>query len=489
MDKKYTNILVFMFLLALLPLVSSNENYTNMNDTFWNFTTIYNSEGVYNNGSLIIGNVNGSIDEVMLFNRSLSDYEIGSISNSTFSRFFPTGEMFFDNLNLGANGTFDLAIPSCQQLNGSNISFKFNNGIVRYLNSFCMFDNYIFKNSNNNANLTLILDSENYKFYSPIIYGNININIEDERIMANFSNIINAPLNILTNSSLLNTTLANSLCPYNSTIQNATFYMMNNETNFINNSISCKKNNQYSLIVINTDTNSKNVTANLSLTNGSIFYPYSSITNYLTGEVIPITNGIAQLGIMDSYQEGGVNNILYLTSEPPTYSNPQASQTQASKSTDFSLDVNDDIALEPNGYYIFSTDNSGTWENESLKYFTTTPEIIVNTKDLNSIIGTTVHYTWYLVDNEGLTTSTEIYSLITTQPIDCSNMTRAGFNLVMIFASLILLSFVSYFVWNGYKNGNITVGSMITLFITIIICIALWIASGQSLGSSCGTVG
>jgi hypothetical protein len=59
----------------------------------------------------------------------------------------------------------------------------------------------------------------------------------------------------------------------------------------------------YSLIVINTDTNAKNITLNLSLTNGSVFYPYNKIQNYETGALLNVgTDGIVQLGVLDSYE-------------------------------------------------------------------------------------------------------------------------------------------------------------------------------------------
>lgn len=93
------------------------------------------------------------------------------------------------------------------------------------------------------------------------------------------------------------------LCP-----AGASVYVTSNDDDTIK-QVSCKKGNMYSLIVINTDTNAKNVTANLSLTNGSVFYPYTSIMNYETGSSIPVTSGgIIQLGVIGEYE------VLYLTS-------------------------------------------------------------------------------------------------------------------------------------------------------------------------------
>lgn len=109
---------------------------------------------------------------------------------------------------------------------------------------------------------------------------------------------------------------------------------------------------------------------------------------------------------------------------PPTYSNAQTNNTIAGESTLFSLLVNDNTALNPNGYYIFSTNNTGEWVNESAVNFTTTPNWANVTKTLNSTIGTSVGYWWYFKDNVGNVNATETYILTTTTtPIYTLNIT------------------------------------------------------------------
>jgi hypothetical protein len=119
---------------------------------------------------------NGSIDEVMIFNRSLSETEIQQIYNSTYSRFYPTGEMLFQNLNFGTNNTVNISIPDCQQINGSYLEFKINEGNYSTLNSTCAFDIYNITGNLTDANLTMRFDSGSYQFYSPILAGNITLN-------------------------------------------------------------------------------------------------------------------------------------------------------------------------------------------------------------------------------------------------------------------------------------------------------------------------
>mgnify|MGYP000043966753 CR=1 FL=1 len=72
------------------------------------------------------------------------------------------------------------------------------------------------------------------------------------------------------------------------------------------------------------------------------------------------------------------NNIL------PTYSDVYTNTTEAGEPCLFSVKYNDSTALHPNGQYIFSTNNTGSWVNDSAVNWTTTPEYANKTKTLNS---------------------------------------------------------------------------------------------------------
>lgn len=119
---------------------------------------------------------NGSIDEVMIFNRVLSAVEIAQIYNATYPRFYPVGEMNFTANNFGTNNTVNITIQNCQQYNGSLINFKVNDGSYSQLNSSCMFDNYNMTGDLTSASVVLQLNSTNNYFYSPVINGNITLN-------------------------------------------------------------------------------------------------------------------------------------------------------------------------------------------------------------------------------------------------------------------------------------------------------------------------
>ncbi|MFA5764331.1 MAG: LamG-like jellyroll fold domain-containing protein, partial [archaeon] len=112
----------------------------------------------------------------------------------------------------------------------------------------------------------------------------------------------------------------------------------------------------------------------------------------------------------------GLRNFTYASSDstPPTYSLNSTNNTIVGIATNFSIYVNDDVALHPNGTYIFSTNNTGTWVNESAVNFTATPSWANVTKTLNSTEGTFVGYRWYLTDNAGNINNTGIYTLTTT---------------------------------------------------------------------------
>jgi len=101
----------------------------------------------------------------------------------------------------------------------------------------------------------------------------------------------------------------------------------------------------------------------------------------------------------------------------PTYSSVSHNTTIVGESVLFSIEYNDTTSLHPNGQYIFSTNNTGTWINTSLTNFTSTPETITNTTILNSTSDTIVGYRWYVDDNAGNVNNTPIYTLTTTENI------------------------------------------------------------------------
>ncbi|MCK5013922.1 MAG: hypothetical protein KAS66_08880, partial [Candidatus Omnitrophica bacterium] len=99
----------------------------------------------------------------------------------------------------------------------------------------------------------------------------------------------------------------------------------------------------------------------------------------------------------------------------PTYSNEGTNTALAGESCTFSITYDDNAALHTVGQYIFATNNTGVWVNESAVNFTSTPETIETIKTLNSTGNTPIGYRWYADDNSGNINNTPIYTLITVK--------------------------------------------------------------------------
>jgi phenolic acid decarboxylase len=98
----------------------------------------------------------------------------------------------------------------------------------------------------------------------------------------------------------------------------------------------------------------------------------------------------------------------------PSYSG-EATETPyyVGRAIAFTITVDDAVALQDSGQYIFSTDNSGTWVNDTAVNFKTTSEVARNVTTLNSTVGKVVSYRWFFSDNVGNTNSTPVYNLTT----------------------------------------------------------------------------
>ena len=135
-------------------------------------------------------------------------------------------------------------------------------------------------------------------------------------------------------------------------------------------------------------------------------------------------------GFNDEWVQIGVEliGIVAPDTTKPTYSNNQTNSTIAGQSTLFSIQYDDNTALNPNGQWIFSTNNTGEWANESLVNFTDTPNWANVTKTLNSTVGLSIGYRWYADDNVGNINNTGVFSLITVSD-QCSPILNQDWNI------------------------------------------------------------
>lgn len=149
--------------------------------------------------------------------------------------------------------------------------------------------------------------------------------------------------------------------------------------------------------------------------------------NFTAGQITDydISGGISNLTLRVISNEYGSETPLmyndievssyYVDEYSPTYSNILVSNNRSSTPATFSITTNDDTALQPSGQLIFSTNNSGEWVNYTSN-FTTTPQTIQNTITLNSTVGTSISYQWFMTDNLGHENQTELFNLTTDYP-------------------------------------------------------------------------
>ena len=157
---------------------------------------------------------NGSIDEFMFFNKSLSASEISSIYSNQSARFYNTGDMLFQNNNLGTNNTINISINNCSTLMNSYIQAKVNSGsFVNFTN--CNITNYPASGDLGNANLTIRLGTDSYDFYSPLSIGNITLtSLDNQSPIVSFVSPTDGTLYTSSNLDFIINTNENSSCNY-----------------------------------------------------------------------------------------------------------------------------------------------------------------------------------------------------------------------------------------------------------------------------------
>ena len=117
----------------------------------------------------------------------------------------------------------------------------------------------------------------------------------------------------------------------------------------------------------------------------------------------------------------------------PTYSGLSVSTTLTGTVCEFSVTVDDDVALEGNGQYQFGTNNTGSWVWDAAVNFSSTPQTVSVSKTLNSSVGVTVAYMWNFTDNVGNSNSTGVQTLLTTvtQLSDSTGFTNPLFQYIL----------------------------------------------------------
>ena len=98
----------------------------------------------------------------------------------------------------------------------------------------------------------------------------------------------------------------------------------------------------------------------------------------------------------------------------PTYSNVATNTTQANSTCLFSTLWSDDVGLS---HYIFSTNDTGTWSNETAVAFVANPDWSNVTKTLNNTIGLTIGWIFFANDTSNNWNNTGTQTLTTTDTL------------------------------------------------------------------------
>jgi len=156
---------------------------------------------------------NGSMDEVMVWNRALNSTEITAIYNNQSARFMNSGEMLFTDNNFSTNNTITISLANCGTLKSSYLQAKINDGDYQNFSS-CNVSSYAMSGNLTAANLTLKFNSDSNQFYSPLIIGNITLTSWDSAPVVTIVSPTNGSTSTSSSVSISVTTDDNSTCNY-----------------------------------------------------------------------------------------------------------------------------------------------------------------------------------------------------------------------------------------------------------------------------------
>lgn len=137
--------------------------------------------GITNN----VFDADAAIDEVMIFNKSLTTAEAVAIYNNQSPRFLGSGNMTFTNINVSTAGNenrINISINKTQTVFNSNLMVSVNDGPFVNISSGNA-TTYTFSKNPGELNVTFKFSAGNSSkntFYSPIIIGNITLSAWNE---------------------------------------------------------------------------------------------------------------------------------------------------------------------------------------------------------------------------------------------------------------------------------------------------------------------
>lgn len=187
---------------------------------------------------------------------------------------------------------------------------------------------------------------------------------------------------------------------------------------------------------------------------------YSLTAFKLNGMTVGTSSPLVQAITVDSTME------IDLPLAPPTFSSISANTSTAGKPCSFSCLISDNVNVST---YIFSTNNTGTWTNDTAtafsNFYNTTAAWANVTKTLNDTIGNVVSYLWYANNTSNNWSISDQYDLVLTAPFACvilspTNTTYTTPNVQLTFTINEITS------WMGYSldgQDNVTIVDNTTL--------------------------
>jgi len=128
---------------------------------------------------------NGTIDEIMIFNRSLNSSEVSEIYNEQYKRFYPNGKMVWKDLDFGNNSVSNITLTNCDVPSGTQLAAQIGNGRIKNFTN-CKITDYGLPY--NSSNLSIYYTSNADDFFTPLVIGNITLDLDNNNLI-NCSNI------------------------------------------------------------------------------------------------------------------------------------------------------------------------------------------------------------------------------------------------------------------------------------------------------------
>jgi hypothetical protein len=153
----------------------------------------------------------------------------------------------------------------------------------------------------------------------------------------------------------------------------------------------------------------------------------STLTGYFQNLTFEYGTHTVNVYCNDTSNNWGSNTtvvFIYTENVPPTYSNVGYSSDVCGANTSFWILFEDNIALDPNGYWQFATNNSGAWVVEAPNWFTSTPSWSHATITLNSTNNTIIGFLFYAYDN-GHNLNTSYGEFVCHSPEGLVNLIKA----------------------------------------------------------------